>query len=437
MKIFVFFVFFVDNASHQLPTKKAPLKVLHTSDWHLGQTLRGFDRAYEHQCFLDWLVLQIRTLDIDALLVSGDIFDNANPSSLAQKQLYRFLHAAREAAPALRIVLIAGNHDSAGRLEAPAPLLEVFETTVIGQTRRTPSGDIDLESLLVPLPDRQGRVDAWCLAVPFLRPGDVPRIETGDDPYLAGMAAVYRQGFELALSRREPGQALLALGHCHMAGGDVSKESERRIVIGGAEMLSAAIFDERLAYVALGHLHRPQAVSGKARIRYSGSPLPMSFAEIDYPHQVVLIELDGESAKTIEPLRVPRAVGMLRIPAQPAPLPEALEALHALALDDLPEEQWPYLEVRVRFNSPEPGARAAIEAALKDKPVRFAGIDASYRRSDASFGLDADAELAQLSQMQPEDILQQHYQTQYGEALPAALRNAFIELLIEPAEEAQ
>jgi len=132
--------------------------------------LRGFDRAYEHQCFLDWLVLQIRTLDIDALLVSGDIFDNANPSSLAQKQLYRFLHAAREAAPALRIVLIAGNHDSVGRLEAPAPLLEVFETTVIGQTRRTPSGDIDLESLLVPLPDRQGRVRAWCLAVPFFAP---------------------------------------------------------------------------------------------------------------------------------------------------------------------------------------------------------------------------------------------------------------------------
>jgi len=437
MKFFVFSVFFVDNASHQLPTKKAPLKVLHTSDWHLGQTLRGFDRAYEHQCFLDWLVLQIRTLDIDALLVSGDIFDNANPSSLAQKQLYRFLHAAREAAPALRIVLIAGNHDSSGRLEAPAPLLDVFETTVIGQTRRTRDGAIDLESLLVPLPDRQGRVRAWCIAVPFLRPGDVPRIETGDDPYLAGMAAVYRQGFELALSRREPGQALLALGHCHMAGGDVSKESERRIVIGGAEMLSAAIFDERLAYVALGHLHRPQAVSGKAWIRYSGSPLPMSFAEIDYPHQVVLIELDGESAKTIESLPVPRAVGMLRIPAQPAPLPEVLEALHALALDALPEEQWPYLEVRVRFDCPEPGARAAIEAALKDKPVRFAGIDASYRRSDTSFGPDADVELAQLSQMQPEDILQRHYQAQYGEALPAALRNAFIELLIEPAEAAQ
>lgn len=414
------------------------MKILHTSDWHLGQSLRGFDRHYEHQCFLDWLLVQIQTEDIDVLLVSGDVFDNANPSSASQKQLYRFLQTARAAAPHLRIVLIAGNHDSPGRLEAPSPLLELFETRVVGQKRRDASGAIDLESLLVPLYDRHNALKAWCLAVPFLRPGDVPRIEADSDPYLSGVAELYRQTLELALAKRQPGQAVLALGHCHMAGGNVSRESERRIVIGGAELLSTGIFDERIAYAALGHLHLPQSVAGKEWVRYSGSPLPMSFAEIHYPHQIVRFELDGEQAKAIRSIAVPRAVELLRIPTQPAPLNEVLEALHQLEFSEwnLPEEQWPYLEVRIRFDAPEPGARMAIENILKDKPVRFVGIDAGYQRGNPEQALDVAGTLGDLSRMQPEDILQKHYRTLHGDALPEDLLKALQELLLEPAEQA-
>lgn len=414
------------------------MKILHTSDWHLGQNLRGHDRHYEHQCFLDWLLLQLQADDIDVLLVSGDIFDNANPSSASQKLLYRFLQAARAASPHLRIVLIAGNHDSPGRLEAPSPLLELFETRVVGQTSRNRDGDIDLDALIVPLHDRHGRLRAWCLAVPFLRPGDVPRIDSDDDAYLTGVEALYRQVLELTLSRREPGQAILALGHCHVAGGDISKESERRIVVGGAEMLSAGVFDERIAYAALGHLHLPQAVGGKENVRYSGSPLPMSFAEIHYPHQIVRIVLDGEQVKSIDAIPVPRAVDLLRIPPKPAPLTEVLEALNQLQLDEdnVPEEKQPYLEVRIRFDAPEPGARSAIENALKGKPVRFVGIDASYHRGDNLSPVDGDSGLSDLSRMQPEYILQKHYQAQYGNALPEDLLQAFQQLLLEPAEDA-
>lgn len=414
------------------------MKILHTSDWHLGQSLRGFDRHYEHQCFLDWLLLQIQTGDIDVLLVSGDIFDNANPSSASQKQLYRFLQAAREAAPNLRVVLIAGNHDSPGRLEAPSPLLELFETRVVGQTSRNRDGDIDFEALIIPLHDRHNRIRAWCLAVPFLRPGDVPRVDTEDGAYLAGVAELYRQALEMVLARREADQAILALGHCHISGGDVSKESERRIVIGGAEMLSAGIFDERIAYTALGHLHLPQAVGGKDHIRYSGSPIPMSFAEIHYPHQIVRIELNDEKLKSIAAIPVPRAVELLRIPAKPAPLPEVLLALNELVFPetDIPEEKQPFLEVRIYFDAPEPGARVAVENAMKDKPVRFVGIDASYQRGDRDAILDAESGLDDLSRMQPEDILQKHYQAQHGNPLPDDLLQAFQELLLEPADDA-
>ncbi|MCK9607477.1 MAG: exonuclease SbcCD subunit D C-terminal domain-containing protein [Methylomonas sp.] len=414
------------------------MKILHTSDWHLGHNLKGFDRHFEHQCFLDWLLGQIREQDIDVLLVTGDIFDNANPSAASQKQLYRFLQAAREAAPHLRVVLIAGNHDSPGRLEAPSPLLDLFETTVVGQTWRHADGEIDLDALIVPLYDRNEIRRAWCLAVPFLRPGDVPRVETDGDSYPAGVEALYRKVLRKVLLNRQAGEAILAMGHCHLDGGAVSRESERRIVIGGLESLSVAMFDKPIAYAALGHLHLPQSVGGRDWVRYSGSPLPMSFSEIDYPHQVVCVELDGEQLQSIQSLYVPRAVELLRVPAKPAPLSEALAALAALACVEplLPEQRWPYLEVRVLFDAPEPGARAAIESVLNGKPLRLAGIDVSYRRGNGPDGNAANPELGDLGQLQPEEVLQRHYQKQYGSAVPDELLQAFQTLLLETAESA-
>lgn len=413
------------------------MKIIHTSDWHLGHSLKGFDRYFEHQCFLDWLLVQLREQDVDALLVTGDIFDNANPSAVAQKQLYRFLQAAREASPHLRVVLIAGNHDSPCRLEAPSPLLNLFETTVVGQILRKDDGEIDLEALIVPLHDRNNVLRAWCLAVPFLRSGDVPRIETEGDSYLAGVEALYREALQKVLTNRQAGEAIVALGHCHLDGGSVSQDSERRIVVGGLESLSVAMFDQHIAYAALGHLHLPQSVGGREWARYSGSPLPMSFSEIDYPHQVACVELAGEQVKSIQSLHVPRAVDLLRVPGQPALLSDVLVTLAALTFPEpaLPEERWPYLEVRVLFDAPEPGARAAIESVLAGKPVRLAGIDVSYRRPNES-AIDAiNQTLGDLSQLQPEDVLQRHYQSQYGDVVPSELLQAFQELLIETEEE--
>ena len=409
------------------------MKILHTSDWHLGHSLRGFDRHFEHQCFLDWLLGQIRQQDIDALLVTGDIFDNANPSAASQKQLYRFLQAAREAAPHLRVVLIAGNHDSPGRLEAPSPLLDLFETTVVGQTWRNADGELDLNALIVPLHDRNNVRRAWCLAVPFLRPGDVPRVETDGDSYLAGVDALYREALQKVLLNRQAGEAILAMGHCHLDGGTVSQESERRIVVGGLESLSVTMFDKHIAYAALGHLHLPQSVGGRDWVRYSGSPLPMSFSEIDYPHQIVCVELTGDQVKSMQSLHVPRAVELLRIPAKPAPLLEVLETLAALSFAEtaLPEEHWPYLEVRLLLDAPEPGARAAIESVLEGKPVRLAGIDSSYQRGNDPLLDTAVPAPGDLNQLQPEDVLQRHYQSLYGSAVPDELIRAFQTLLLE------
>jgi exonuclease SbcD len=413
------------------------MRLLHTSDWHLGQTLHNFDRTYEHQCFLDWLLDTIVAEEADALLIAGDVFDNANPSAIAQRQLYRFLQQARARAPQLDIVVIAGNHDSPGRLEAPGPLLEAHGTRVIGHVVRDAAGTIDVERFLVPLTGKDGAVRAWCVAIPFLRPGDVPRVapsadsapDDAFDAYLAGIRSLYHQAYELARARATDGQAIVAMGHCHMVGGDASPDSERRIVIGGTEALPASMFGPDVAYAALGHLHLAQRVGQQDHLRYCGSPLPLSFAEVGYRHQVLRIDLDGPRAAAIEPIHVPRAVELLRVPARPAPVKQAIAELVGLDLPDLPRDAWPYLEVRVLLDAPEPGLRAQVEAALEGKPVRLAKIEPT-RRVVTTAGAEPALSLDQLAQLQPDDIFRRLWQQRFGEDAPDDQLAAFAELLL-------
>jgi exonuclease SbcD len=406
------------------------MRVLHTSDWHLGQTLHQFDRSYEHERFLAWLLDSLVAEDVDGLLIAGDVFDNANPSAAAQAQLYRFLTEARRRVPHLNIVMTAGNHDSPGRLEAPAPFLKLLCANVVGQVAQSEDGS-HFNRLVVPLTNRHGQVSAWCIAMPFLRPSDVPRVDDAEDPYMAGVDAIYQGAFEIANKKREVGQAIIAIGHCHLAGGSVSEESERRIVIGGAEALSADIFNDAIAYVALGHLHRAQTIGGDPTRRYCGSPLPMSFSEIHYPHQVVVLDLDGEAVANIRELHVPRFVDLLRVPAKPASLEAAVAELAALELAERPEAEWPYLQVRIELTQPEPALRAQIETAVAGKPVRLARIETSYARHGA-VEVAPTISVDELNSLAPIDFFQRLYTHRYGEAASAELVTAFSELINAP-----
>jgi len=406
------------------------MRFLHTADWHLGQTFYGHERDLEHQRFLDWLLETLEAEAADALLVAGDLFDNSNPSAASQEQLYRFLVEAKKRLPELDVVAIAGNHDSAGRLEAPSPLLGAFGVRVVGRTRRLEGGGVDAQRLIFPLHGPGGEVEALCLAVPFLRPGDVPRVEGEGDAYLEGVALLYRQALEHALELRAAGQAIVAMGHCHMRGGEVSEDSERRLVVGGAEALSAEIFGDELAYVALGHLHRPQKVGSREGVRYCGSPLPMSFSEIHYRHQVVRVDLEGEEVREIEPLPIPRTVELLRVPEKPAPLDEALEALAALELPDRPFDEQPYLQVRISLDGPEPGLRARVEAALDGQPVRLARIETVSARRGGENEEARPFSLDDLGRLEPEDVFRRLWRDREEGEPPDELLAALRELIL-------
>ncbi|NWA25891.1 exonuclease SbcCD subunit D C-terminal domain-containing protein [Pseudomonas gingeri] len=406
------------------------MRLFHTSDWHLGQNLHGQERDFEHACFLTWLLAQLGQQQPDVLLIAGDIFDTVNPPVKAQERLYDFIVSAHEQQPLLTIVMIAGNHDSGSRIELPAPLMRRLRTHAVGRVLWLDDGQLDSERLLLPLPAANGEIAAWCLALPFLRPAEVTGTQLGDD-YLRGIGEVHRRLIAAANAKRQPGQALVAISHAHMAGGSVSEDSERSLIIGSAEALPASLFDASVSYVALGHLHKPQKVNGEARIRYSGSPIPLSFSEIAYQHQILDIVLEGETLVSVDSRLIPRAVNLQRL--GPAPLAEILEQLTQLPdvdlLADLQRQPW--LEVRVRLDEPQPDLRQQVETALQGKAVRLVRIAAEYAGTQGGEGDTDNTQLINLDQLSPQELFSRAWQDSYGNPVDEATLNDFAVLLQE------
>ncbi|MCH4871366.1 exonuclease SbcCD subunit D C-terminal domain-containing protein [Pseudomonas sp. TMW22089] len=406
------------------------MRLFHTSDWHLGQNLHGQERDFEHACFLSWLLSQLADQQPDVLLIAGDIFDTVNPPVKAQERLYDFIVSAHEQQPGLTIVMIAGNHDSGSRIELPAPLMRRLRAHALGRVLWLDDGRLDAERLLIPLPDASGEIAGWCLALPFLRPAEVTGAHLGDD-YLRGIGQVHEWLIAAANARRKPGQALIAISHAHMAGGSVSQDSERSLIIGNAEALPASLFGPSISYVALGHLHKPQRVNGEERIRYCGSPIPLSFSEIGYQHQILDVQLDGETLVSVEPRLIPRAVNLQRI--GPAPLAQVLEQLAELPDIDLladPQRQ-PWLEVRVKLDEPQPDLRQQIETALQGKSVRLVRIAAEYAGSGRRTDEDDANGLIELDQLTPRELFSRAWQENYGSEADEQTLNDFALLLQE------
>ncbi|HLT38717.1 MAG TPA: exonuclease SbcCD subunit D C-terminal domain-containing protein [Enhygromyxa sp.] len=422
------------------------LRLLHTSDWHLGHTLHGRDRRCEHAAFLSWLLDTLVEVRADALVIAGDVFETANPPASAIADLNEFLAALRRRLPGLDIVIIAGNHDSALRLDAMAPMMAFANVHVIGGLPRDQAGVLDVERLLIPLHDPQGEVAAWLAAVPFLRVADLPppnEPEPGPqaepeadpeqdgwrrDPLIRGVAQVYAEVLAAARARARPEQALIATGHLYMRGVAVSELSERKILGGNQHAIPRAVFADDWAYVGLGHLHLAQAVEQSEQVRYCGSPIPLSLTEADYQHQVLLASFNGPELAVCQTVEIPRAVEILRVPAQgPRPLADVLFELEQLPLDaGLEPERWPWLEVRVRLDEPQPELRTRIDRALRARPVRLLKISVERVGVGGSF---ADfPNRRELDRIDPQQVFIDCYERSYGSKPDAELLAAFHEL---------
>ncbi|MGF1833972.1 exonuclease SbcCD subunit D C-terminal domain-containing protein [Photobacterium sanguinicancri] len=408
------------------------MKILHTSDWHLGHQLHGYSRDYEHQAFLDWLADTLEQHQIDALLVAGDIFDTANPPASAWRMFYRFLARLAKNMPQLDVVMIGGNHDSPSKLDAPHELLKAFDLHMVGGIHRHDDGELDCDRMLVPLTNHSGEQTAWVLAVPFLRSADLrtDALEDDDDRLIKGVETLYAEMTVAARERCTDQQALIGMGHAYMASGKLSEMSERRVLGGNQHALPASIFADDISYVALGHLHLPQAVARKEHIRYSGSPLPLSMSERRYKHQIVVTELDGKNVSGIESILIPRTVDMLKVPTKPAPLDEVIKALEALDVDVLPREQQPFLEVHVLLDQPQALLREKVLQALDGKAVRLAKITPHYQQTEQENPLNQ----RRLSEVSPQQVFALSWAKKYEGEPSAAMTGAFESLLVQVEE---
>ncbi len=354
------------------------MKLLHTSDWHIGHTLHDISREEEHTYFLKWLIDVIRKEKISALIIAGDIFDNANPHASSQQMYYDFLIQCRQNFPSLDIVVIGGNHDSALRLDAPASLLKSMKIHVVGGL----DPKEDCNKYIIPLYADKNAPWAYVAAVPFLRDFALPKFAEEEDystKYEKCAQNIYSQLLEEIQKRKEPYQAAIATGHCFLAYSETSLQSERKIR-GNLDAWNVNIFPEWVSYVALGHLHKKQIVGQRKEVRYSGSPIPFSFSEINYEHSVCVVEFTQGRVTNIQEIPVPRPRPLLRIPKEGGTLDflsfqVELEQLKGhLDYNILDENKKPLLQVSLHVYNYEPDLRFKIEQEVIGLPLKLVDI---------------------------------------------------------------
>ena len=277
------------------------MKILHTSDWHIGSALYGRKRYDESEHFLHWLVETIKSHSIETLLVAGDIFDTSTPSNTAQELYYRFLNEVSKTT-CRHVIVTGGNHDSPSFLEAPKALLKAFNVYVVGSV-----AEREEDEVLV-LKDAHNNPEVIVCAVPFLRDRDVRQSSEGEsyrdkeNRLVEGIISHYQKVYEEACKQRNNlGKSLpiIGMGHLFIAGSSIYKRSgetngERDLYIGSLGQVPA----DRLPpfdYFALGHLHIPQKVAGSESIRYSGSPMAMNFDEIHQQKSVVIVDIHDQN----------------------------------------------------------------------------------------------------------------------------------------------
>ncbi|MBW2961363.1 exonuclease SbcCD subunit D C-terminal domain-containing protein [Mesonia aestuariivivens] len=283
------------------------MKILHTADWHIGKKLHKHYLYEDFNLFLNWLISFIKTQHIEVVLISGDVFDLANPSAEARKQYYRALLQLRKTN--CQLIITGGNHDSPSMLDAPKEILKELEVTIVGGM------PANVEDCLIPLQQKNGKNEVVVAAIPFLRDSDLRPVE--ENVIYENRIEAIRKGIETTFLKAAeksnilyPEIPIIAMGHLYAAGIE-SSDSERDIQIGNQAAFQASQFGDLFSYVALGHIHRPQRVSAQIPTFYSGSPLPLSFSERKDEKRLLLI--DTEKGFEPESIAIPAFRKLIRI----------------------------------------------------------------------------------------------------------------------------
>jgi exonuclease SbcD len=418
------------------------MRILHSSDWHLGQHFMGKSREAEHRAFLTWLIEQVQAQQVDALVVAGDLFDTGTPPSYARRLYNQFIADLR--VTGCQLVILGGNHDSVSTLHESRELLACLGTTVVGGITADPADQV------IVLQRRDGSPGAVLCAIPYLRPRDLIESHAGESTQhkrqalSAAIGHHYTVIYDAACAVREVLQAqqaqqaqqaaepcalpIIATGHLTCVGGQLS-ESVRELYIGTLEAYPAAAFPPA-DYIALGHLHRAQTVGGASHIRYSGSPIALSFDESRGSKQVLLVDFENGKLAEVTSLPVPGWQPMQSFSGSLKELEAQLQQVFGQACDDdqTPGEPATWLEIEVRGDDYLSDLQPRVQQLVEALPVEVLRIRRQRSGSSTALARDSRETLQELSvhevferRLSLEDTLDDGARGRLGEAFDVLL----------------
>ncbi len=381
------------------------MRILHTSDWHIGHRFHERSRIEEHRQFLDWLLTTLQENAVDVLLVAGDIFDTALPSSEATDLYYQFLFRLYRETHA-HAVITAGNHDSPMRLAAPQEFLRMGRIHVVGLASEP------TECVLTFPPENPSVAIA---AVPYLSESELSHISFETEPERAGR---YRERLKVfyhqCVEYMPPGLSKILMGHLFVQGGKVG-DSERNIQIGGATAMQVSDFPDDVAYAALGHLHRPHAISGASYpIQYAGSPLPLRFNEASYRKMVYMLDVPAAGDVQVEEIEIPIFKELCIVTGN-------ADEVFSRAM--LPEWAGKYIQVQLKLDRPKIGINDSIREVFRQHGGDVLSVEIE---------LPAQTERQEIpieDMQQPTEIFEQFYKEKFSDIPDELLMKTFDELL--------
>jgi exonuclease SbcD len=397
------------------------LRILHTSDWHLGHRLYERDRTAEHRAALSWLLDTIEEQKVELLVVAGDIFDTMNPSNTARGLYYNFLGELQRTG-CKAAVIVGGNHDSPSLLDAPAELMRHLNLHVVGGAKSDPNDQVFMlevpEGATAGAKGGLGRA-VLVAAVPYLRDKDLKYSIAGESPEdrkqrMRSAILTHYQDIGAAVEARRGNTKvpILATGHLFAAGSEDAEDKASHIYLADKNNIEAGQFPASFDYVALGHIHQAQRVGGKENVRYSGSLVPLTFGEARQPQSVCVFDLT-QAGQNIEVQKITlprfRELKSIRGTAE-----EVLTELKALTLMEKVLESShlpPWVEVRVETAHPLPLLREELQAVITSDEsagdsLRPEILRTSLVRPDTA---TATPQLStrNLSELDPEDVFYQ------------------------------
>lgn len=387
------------------------MKILHTSDWHLGHTLYNYDRSREQQAFLKQLTRIVTEEMPDAMVVSGDIYHYSTPSASTQKMYTDGMLEIHRACPGMTIVVTAGNHDSSSKLEIDSSLWKHFGVKVVGNIERNQE-EVNLEKHIVEVRNDRGILKGYIIAVPHVYPQNFPILdtETPREERQARFFQALQDEVEKMNAERLP---VVLMAHLSIEGSDQTGHDE---TVGGIEYVPISAMGEGYDYLALGHIHCPQNIKGSRHCaRYCGTPLPVSFDEA-YPHSVSIVEIQGEKAPQIKTIEIENPMPLITLPKKAVDFEEAIKLL-----EEYPDDKPAYIRLNVLIKdylAPDCNERASN--AVKGKNCKFCYIKPN-REKHTSDDETKHISIQEMQEMSPLEIAKLYFKEAEGEEMDEEL----------------